>query len=180
MRVFVLCTGRCGSMTFARACRHISNYTSGHETRSRRYTGRLRYPDQHIEVDNRLSWMLGLLDATYGDDPVYVHLQRDYEAVLDSYKRRTRSATGIVPAFAHGIIQSAECADYEQATRLMLDTVRANINLFLRDKSKVIRLRIEHPHDGFTRMWDMIGADGDPKAALAELGNRHNPRRRAT
>ncbi len=33
MNVFVLTTGRSGSLTFAEACRHISNYSSGHETR---------------------------------------------------------------------------------------------------------------------------------------------------
>lgn len=28
MNVFVLCTGRCGSMTFARACGHIRNFSA--------------------------------------------------------------------------------------------------------------------------------------------------------
>lgn len=177
MRVFVLCSGRCGSMTFARACSYITNYSSGHETRSDAYVGRLTYPDGHIEVDNRLSWMLGLVEDRYGDDPVYVHLQRNYEDVLDSYRRRYRHAQGMVPAFTHGIIQSGRCDDYEQATRLMLDTIRSNITHFLADKSKVIRLRIEHPHEGFDRMWDLIGATGDRDAAHAELGQRYNVRR---
>jgi hypothetical protein len=35
MRVFVLNTGRCGSLTFTRACQaSISNYTAAHESRS--------------------------------------------------------------------------------------------------------------------------------------------------
>lgn len=52
MNVFVLCTGRCGSMTFAEACSHAVNYTTGHESgRHRRYD--LKYPADHIEVDNR-------------------------------------------------------------------------------------------------------------------------------
>ena len=33
MRVFVLSTARCGSQTCERACRHLTNYTAGHETR---------------------------------------------------------------------------------------------------------------------------------------------------
>lgn len=177
MRVFVLCSGRCGSTTFAQACSHITNLTSGHETRSGQYFGRLTYPDQHIEVDNRLAWMLGPLEDRYGDEPLYIHLQRSYEDVLDSYKRRTDSKWGILPAFAHGIIQSPKCSDYEQATRLMLDTIRSNISRFLADKSKVIRIRIEHPHEGFNRMWDLIGATGDRDAAHAELGRRYNLRR---
>lgn len=176
MRVFVLCSGRCGSTTFARACSHITNFTSGHETQSGQYAGRLTYPDQHIEVDNRLAWMLGPLGDRYGDEPVYVHLQRNYEDVLDSYKRRTDSNWGILPAFAHGVIQSPECGDYEQATRLMLDTIRSNITQFLSDKSKVIRVRIEHPHEGLNRLWDLIGATGDRNAAHEELGRRYNAR----
>lgn len=177
MRVFVLCTGRCGSTTFARACSHITNYTSGHETRSRQYKARLNYPDQHIEVDNRLAWMLGMLDARYGTDPLYIHLERDFDAVLDSYTRRAHNPHGIVPAFAHGIIQADQCDDYEQPTRLMLRTVKANIRMFLRDKPNVIRIRIEEPHRGFDRMWDTIGAQGDRDAAHAELDVRHNARR---
>jgi ferritin-like protein len=49
-------------MTFIRACQHITNYTAGHETRSTLLgEARVAYPDQHIEADNRLSWMLGKL-----------------------------------------------------------------------------------------------------------------------
>ena len=80
--VFVLCTGRCGSTTFDRACRHMTNWTAGHETRSH-LTGpdRFAYPPRHIEADNRLSWMLGRLEQAYGADAAYVHLTRDAEAV---------------------------------------------------------------------------------------------------
>ena len=50
--VFVLCTGRCGSTSFERACRHATNWTSGHETRSHLLgADRLAYPDRHIEAD---------------------------------------------------------------------------------------------------------------------------------
>jgi hypothetical protein len=58
VNVFVLGRGRCGSTTFIRAYKHISNFTSGHETRARLLgEARLNYPDHHIEADNRLSWM---------------------------------------------------------------------------------------------------------------------------
>lgn len=176
MRVFVLCTGRCGSLTFHKACSHLTNFTAGHETNAANLRGRLRYPDQHIEVDNRLSWFLGSLERTYGDEPVYVHLQRDYESVLDSYKRRL-GAPGIVSAFAHGIVINKKCDDYEKATRLMLDTVRDNIDAFLANKTKVIRMRIERPHEPFDRLMRLIGAEGDLDAAHAELDVRHHARR---
>lgn len=67
MNVFVLCTGRCGSTTFIESARHISNYSAGHETRTY-LTGAARfdYPQSHIEADNRLSWLLGRLNKTFG------------------------------------------------------------------------------------------------------------------
>jgi hypothetical protein len=64
MNVFVLTTGRSGSLTFAEACRRITNYTTGHETRVGRVgPERLAYPDRHIEVDHRLAWFLGRMDG---------------------------------------------------------------------------------------------------------------------
>ena len=63
MNVFVLTTGRSGSLTFAEACRHITNFSCGHETRVGLIGAeRLAYPDQHIEVDNRLAWFTGRLE----------------------------------------------------------------------------------------------------------------------
>ena len=78
MNVFVLTTGRSGSVTFAEACRHITNYTAGHETRVGLVgDDRLAYPGDHIEVDDRLAWLLGRLEDAYGDAAFYVHLRRD-------------------------------------------------------------------------------------------------------
>ena len=81
MNVFVLCTGRCGSMTFAKACGHISNYTSAHESRKqlkpKAPRERFIYLDFHIEVDNRLAWFLGTLNEIYGTNAFYVHLKRE-------------------------------------------------------------------------------------------------------
>ena len=45
MNIFVLCTGRCGSVTFTKACQHITNYTCTHESRvSLLGEDRLNYP----------------------------------------------------------------------------------------------------------------------------------------
>lgn len=179
MRAFVLCSGRCGSMTLAKACSHITNYTAGHETRSKRYYGRFDYPDNHIEVDNRLSWMTGTLERVYGDAPVYVYLKRDFTSVVDSYKRRSNIPAGLVPAFAHGLIQRPrkKDLDYEKPTRLMLDVIQDNIRAFIDTKSKVVTIDIDIPHSGFERLWSLLGAEGDKEAALAEFDTRHNARK---
>lgn len=68
MRVFVLTTGRSGSMTFHRAATYATNHTVGHETNAGRVgPERFAYPDNHIEADNRLAWFLGELDHRYGE-----------------------------------------------------------------------------------------------------------------
>lgn len=182
MRAFVLTTGRAGSTTFAKACSHITNFTSGHETRSNRITGRLSYPDQHIEVDNRLSWFLGSLDRIFGNAPLYVHLTRDPEQTAESYAARFRGKASIVRAFGQGVIQRGQppATDAERlaVSRLCIATVNDNIRAFLKDKSSVIEVDLSDLRPGFDAMWDLLGCEGDQEAAHAELGRRYNRRRR--
>jgi hypothetical protein len=88
MRVFVLTTGRSGSTTFAAACSHLTNFTSGHESRwNSSPHERLEFPDGHIEIDNRLTWFSGMLHARY-PAARYVHLTRDPDMVARSFQRR--------------------------------------------------------------------------------------------
>src|SRR6056297_1986666 len=102
--VFVLSTGRVGSVTFGKACEHFTNYTSGHETRCRETDdARLAYPKGHIEVDNRLAWYLGRVEKTFGDNAFYVHLVRDPEKIAASYDRRWTNRGSVLSAFTFGI-----------------------------------------------------------------------------
>lgn len=176
----MLGSGRCGTTTVARAFAHADNYTAGHETRAHEIHGRVDYPDGHIEVDNRLAWFLGPLDAAYGDDPVYVRLDRDRDATIRSYARRFRGPRSIVRAMARGILIPDDDAlarepDWPAVSALVIDTVYANVDLFLRDKSKVVDVTIDDdPADGFETAWTMLGCTGDLDAARAELDVRHN------
>ncbi len=175
--IFVLCTGRCGSTTIARACGHASNWTVGHETRSHLLgPARLAYPSRHFEADNRLSWMLGRLETTFGPDAGYVHLTRDPEAVARSYT--ARAAYGIMHAYSQGIVfPSAETAgplhmlDY---ARDMVATVTANIDAFLVGKPHVLRLTTEALTRDLPSLWDWAGMSGRLDLALQECSIRHN------
>ena len=176
--VFVLCTGRCGSTTFARACGHIGNWTAGHETRAHLLgADRLAYPAGHIEADNRLSWMLGRLERAYGPDAAYVHLSRDADEVARSYAGRR--AYGIMRAYQHGIVlpEPGKRTDTRPAllhARDMVDTVTANIDAFLRGKPHVMRMRMEDAETDFPRFWAWIGAEGRLDSAMQEWSIRHN------
>jgi len=174
VNVFVLNTGRCGSSTFIQACRHITNYTAGHETRAT-LTGpeRLAYPPNHIEADNRLSWLLGRLERTYGAEAFYVHLTRDRDKVADSFVRR--ADFGIMQAYREGILMgNAEGASPRALAMDYIETVEANIALFLQDKPCQIQVRVETAKTGFATFWHRIAARGDLAQALEEWNTPHN------
>jgi hypothetical protein len=174
MNVFILNSGRCGSTTFIQACRHCTNYSAGHETRLRLIgDARLAYPDDHIEADNRLSWLLGRLDQAYGDQAYYVHLTREPAATAASFARRAEF--GIMQAYRQGILLDGEPGQSAQALAAdYLNTVDANIALFLKDKSRHMSFRLERAREDFARFWDWIGAQGDLGAALAEWDRCYN------
>jgi len=182
MNVFVLCTGRCGSQTFIKACSHFSNYSSAHESRMALLgLERLGYPDNHIEADNRLSWLLGRLDKLYGDEAIYVHLRRDTEAVAASYAKR--DGTGIMRAYRDpGIIMGLpKRADPVTVAADYCATVNTNIELFLKDKSRQMTFWLERAQRDFPVFCDLIGARGDLASALSEFNVRHDdtvPRKR--
>lgn len=174
MNIFVLSTGRCGSLTFTRACSHISNFSAAHESQSRILgEAHFHYPPNHIEVDNRLSWFLGRLDKIYGQDAYYVHLLRNEEKVAESYKNRFGS--GIIRGYAKGIMMGHH--PKAVAKELCLDyckTVNANIELFLKDKSHQMNFELENAKSHFTEFWKWIEAEGDFNSALLEWDINHN------
>lgn len=174
MNVFVLNTGRCGSTTFIAACRHITNYTSAHESRSHLIGAEhFAYPPNHIEADNRLSWFLGSLEAKYGDQAAYVHLLRDEDATVHSLLKQYHR--GIVKTYRMKIIYScapetspvAVCQDYYR-------TVNANIQAFMKNKTTKMTFALESAKQDFANFWSLIGAEGDLPAALAEWNTAYN------
>lgn len=175
MNVFVLSTGRCGSTTFSKACSHMTNFTAAHESRAR-VVGeeRLDYPEDHIEVDNRLSWFLGQLDERYGNNAYYVHLTRNPTAVGKSYRKRYDLKGSIVRAYREQILLGANRATPARCSKAYVHTVNANIALFLKDKKKVMRIEIEKAAEQFPAFWAWIAAEGDFDAALAEFDIMHN------
>ncbi len=174
--VFVLCTGRSGSQTFVRACEHFTNYTAGHETLSRALgPARLDYPNGHIEADNRLAWFLGRLEQRYGDKAFYVHLKRAPEKVAESYDQRWDHRFSLISGYNRSILMQTDFN--RDVARDMVDTITANIDVFLASKSNVIEIDIDAPEDGFHAFAARIGAQGDLSAAIAEFKVNHNQRK---
>ena len=183
MNVFVLSTGRTGTMSLERACGHLSNYTVAHESRCNKLgADRLNFPDNHIEIDNRLSWFLGRLDATYGDNAIYIHMIRNSEEVAKSYGKRWNRETSIIRAYAYGILKRQEqhignthdiCLDY-------VETVNENIVQFLKDKSKSMTFRLDNAEEDLKTFWELIDGKGDYSAAQQAFADAANTSAQST
>ncbi len=174
MNIFVLNTGRCGSTTFIKACAHITNYTSAHESLINK-TGlqRLDYPKNHIEADNRLCWLLGRLDNKYPERVFYVHLSRDRNEVATSFSKRIDF--GILKAYEQGILMHQQHLLPAQAiAEDYIETVESNIKLFLRDKSNKMLVSTKTGKQDFTEFWEKIGAEGNLETALKEWDTKYN------
>ena len=174
MNIFVLSTGRCGSMTLDKFCKHITNYTSAHESRNNLD---FKYSPNHIEIDNRLSWFLGRLDKIYGDEAFYVHLKRDDLKVAKSYQNRFYYKRGIALGYKYNLL-STKARNTQSDFNIMVDyckTVNANISLFLKDKSNFCIIETENFKDGAVKFWDLINAQGNLESALKEFDIKYNP-----
>lgn len=179
MRVFILSTGRAGSKAIIEACKHITNFTSAHESKIDTIgQSRLDYPDNHIESDNRLSWFLGSLDEIYGDDAIYVHLKRDKKKTVESFNKRWDHLFSIIKSFSNGILntpyQILSEAEKTKVCELYYDTVNNNIEHFLKDKTKTLTINLESINVDFKKFWVLIEAEGDLKKALLEFQKKHN------
>lgn len=179
MNVFVLCAGRSGSVTFAKACGHFTNYSSGHETRANIIgpEARFSYPANHIEVDNHLSLQLGHLEQRYGDDAYYVHLTRDAAKTATSHARLFDTPASNVAHYSAGVLMRPMILSDRERMAAAVDyvaTVGANIGAFLRDKSKQIAINIDSPEEAFRRFATDISAIGDLDAALITLKRPSN------
>lgn len=164
-------------MSLERACRHLTNYSVAHESRCNALgEERLHFPDNHIEIDNRLTWFLGRLDATYGKEAIYIHMTRDSETVAKSYGKRWNRETSIIRAYAYGILKRQEqhigntgdiCLDY-------VETVNENIVQFLKDKPKSMTFRLENAEEDLPKFWSLIQGEGDFDAAKEAFANSAN------
>lgn len=175
MNIFILSTGRCGSTTFSKACQYISNYSAAHESRLPLIgKQRLAYPENHIESDNRLCWILGRLDRVYGNHAFYVHLMRDKQQTAASYAQRT--GFGIIKAYREGILLDGEASQTDMdLAQDYIETIEANIELFLKDKTNTMRFRLENAKRDFKLFWKRIGAEGDYEKAVKEWDINYNP-----
>ena len=170
--IFVLSAGRVASTTFANACKHITNFSSAHESRAGMLgADRLDFPAAHIEIDNRLVWFLAQLQSRFASDVGYVYLTRDKEEIARSYVQRWHLNESIVRAYGHGLLMKPHikkserlgiCRDYVESTDFM-------IKHFLQDKPNKLFIDVKQLSDEFEMFFNWIGAKGDLASCISEL-----------
>jgi len=165
MRVFVTGTGRCGTKTFAMACRHMTNFTSGHETHAGRI-GDLDYPDGHIEADPHLVHVLPLMLDKY-PGALWVHLLREHETAVPALARRPS-----LDHYAAFCFQARRSPSRRAAAAMLYANTVALLKRLLPEGSMVVQL--EQAQDQWPAFWEWIGADGDYEASAAEWDRRYN------
>ncbi len=134
---------------------------------------RFNYPLDHIEADNRLSWLLGRLDNIYADKAFYVHLTRNNNDVATSLSKRINF--GILKAYEQGILMhERHLVPSEDIAKDYIETVESNIKLFLKDKTNKMDISIETVKKDFTQFWHHDNAEGDLEKALKEWDTKHN------
>jgi len=169
MRVFVTGTGRCGSVSFAKSCQYITNYTSSHESRNHN----LIYPDNHIEVNPMLRTALGVLIDKY-PDALYVHLIRDRAACVPSLAALSHGQT--MAAFFRLHRRMMPDNRIAQAERYY-DWNNANIAQQIRHTKKGMTFTLENRFDLWPLFWRAIQAEGNYQVSLDLWKIPHNTRR---
>lgn len=181
--IFVLSPGRSGSKTFVEACKHLTNYTSLHESRGGKLgIERFNYPKSHIEADNRLTWFLGSLAKQFdGKEVLYVHLSRDFDRTVESFVHRYRNSdykSSIIKAFAHGILMKPgiwNSNEEVELAKLYVETVHNNISEFLKNR-KHINVSLDDKGVSFGKFLIEISAEGDLAKARNTWSEIHNAR----
>jgi len=178
MNVFVLCAGRVASTAFSEACQYATNYTAAHESNVGKMScARVEYPENHIEIDNRLVWFLPLLEEKYGDNAIYVYLKRDKDLIARSYEERWYLTISIVKAYGYGILmfprikkkeRYAVCRDYVELSDKLIES-------FLARQKKVVDVDLGKIKNGeFQKFWNFAGVKGDFELAMKEWDKSHN------
>jgi len=170
MRVFVTGAGRCGSVTFAKACEAAGfvGYTCAHESH-RGANPPWEYPDNHIEVDPRLTWHVPTLLKKY-PEAMWVVLDRDRDAMAVSWAKRR----GTMAAWRR--LSSFDAPEVHAGVQSYLTFVYGALAALLDDGGHGARLWLITPVslEEASQFFDYVEAEGDFDAFTAALREVHN------
>ncbi len=168
MRVFVVGTGRCGSVTFYQACSHMTNFSSGHETLATQKIGCLNYPDDHIECSPPLLLSAPALIKAY-PDAKWIHLVRERESCIKSLEGQVAES---LKRFA-GQWWLRQKPEPKSAAPVFYDTCIGLAEALLpRDRMLVVQM--ESAYQSWEEVWAFLGAQGNFEASRNEWLKKYN------
>ena len=172
MRVFVVGTGRCGSVSFREACRHATNYTAGHESKC----GLLEYPDAWIEVNPQLRCCIPHLAEKY-PDASWVHLVRTPETCIPSLAALGHGSVMHSYRLLHNsVVPSDDPRDvayrYYWAEN---DAIRVMLAACVPETQRMV-VRLEDVKAQWADFWRFARCEGDYEASLRSWDVRRNTR----
>jgi hypothetical protein len=169
MNVFVLGTGRCGATTFSKVCKLIQGFTSSHESLTsynKKVFGSLDYPNNHIEIDPRLSYHIFSLKKMY-PDALFFHLKRGRADCINSLKKRESLSNYSI--FHYGWFKNSP-ENFEKAAELYYDNTTMMLDTFT-PKNNILSL--ENIAYDFIKFCNILGVDL-PSNVCAVLNKKHN------
>jgi len=170
MRVFVTCVGRCGSVSFREACRHTSNYSTGHENQC----GLLEYPDNHIEVNPQMRICIVEIAEKYPDSK-WVHLKRNPETCIPSLAALGHGS--VMQAYRNlnpTIMPNANAEDIaERFYTAENNAITSQLNYAVPPDNQTI-IHLEEVQSRWKWFWDWIGAEGNFESSLESWNIKRN------
>ena len=163
MNIFIVGTGRCGTVTMSKACKHISNFTSNHETH--KGATDFIYPDNHIEIDGALCHFIPTIKEKY-PDAKWIHLWRDPEPTIVSLSKRPS-----LQFYSRFHFRVDKQNQRKLAEMYYYNTIGL-VDSMLPDALKVNLSDIKT--GGWKKVWDYIGAEGNYDTALLEFNKKYN------
>lgn len=164
--VFVVGTGRCGTTTFAAACRYATNKTVSREGQAGGVYQLDKYPDSHIEVDAPLAFWMPRLRLLYPGCR-FVHLVRyaDRDGCLASMVTHDPD---ICRFFGQMVYHFADCEPMDGAAALY-EIVNDMIG-----GPDVLRVRLREVKERWGQVWEWMECEGNFEQSREEWNVRHN------
>lgn len=165
MRVFVIGSGRCGTVTFSKAASHCTNFTVGHETKARQIDP-LDYPDNHIEVSSHLTIYWPMILEKYPDCKLVWLYRVDRLACAKS-----------IAQLQSGKVVRDYCNVFHQ--QLNPDLIEGALDIYDMmnahgKTSGAFHIELESASSQWKSCWDFMGCEGDFETSLKEWDVKYN------
>lgn len=173
--IFIISPGRTATYAMSKAFSNVSDYTCAHESRVGFFNDqRINYPDNHIELDNRLSFYLPQLTRKYSKkNSLLVIVNRDRNSIAKSYNKRWRKIN-IMKAFSQGIHMNDLQSNNIDVCLAYVNYIYETIDYFKPQWDNVLEIEFSDLNFGIEQILKKINKINDLENVLEEMKNKSN------